>query len=61
VTHPTNLDRVRALCEVANLPISEPELEVLAPLYELFSSGLEQLALLVEDSDSVPLRFAPDE
>ena len=38
------VQRVRALCDAASLPVSEEELAELVPLYRLFSEGIERLA-----------------
>lgn len=58
MTEHSDVDRVRVLCEAAELPVSEPDLEALAPLYALISGGLDQLATVIQDGDTVPLRLA---
>ena len=54
------LERVRALCDAAALPVTDDELKALTPLYFMFSEGIEKLAELVEEGDAPPIRFVTE-
>ena len=61
LTDETALERVRALCDAAALPVTEAELKALTPLYVMFSEGIEKLQEVVQDGDAPPIRFVTEQ